>query len=245
MKQMLGSVLVSGALLLSAMTPMVAHAENTSNASTTGDTKVTASFTGSTSTIDPVDPNNPDTSVPGGDGNNGAAAGGGLSLIYVTNQLDFGTHQIDVLNATTIPANYVDSSDGNNSADTSTLWNNKAVFEVSDVRGTNAGWHLDVSAPNNLKGDDGSIVKGATLTLGAGTLGHSGADANNVTTAPIADVLDGTSNTLMAAAAGDGAGVTVDQIDPSNIQLTIPANSVKAQGYTTTLNWNLADTPQS
>ena len=242
MKHIIGSVLLSGALILTATTPLVAHAaDTTAAANTTGSTKVTATFTANTGTVDPVDPNNPNVPDPGNT-DNGAKPGGGLSLIYVTDQLDFGTHQIDVLNPNTYAANYVDSTTSTNSANVSHLWNSKAVIQVSDVRGTNAGWHLTVQGAQ-LTGADGTALTGATLALKDGSLTNSGTTSNGVVSSDVANAINDSSNLILNAPVNDGAGVTVDQIDPSNITLTVPANVAKAQAYSTTLNWTLADTP--
>ncbi|MCW6149030.1 WxL domain-containing protein [Lactiplantibacillus plantarum] len=94
MKPMLGHLLMAGTLLLAGSTPIVANAaENRS-----GNTDIKAEFTKSTSTVTPVDPSNPDVPSTDGDGDNGAAAGGDLSLIFVSKSLGYGTHELDVLN---------------------------------------------------------------------------------------------------------------------------------------------------
>jgi len=241
MKTLIKTLLLSGALGLVTM-PMVAGAETTDVGNGSGSTNVTATFEKSTQVVNPVNPDKPGTTDASGDGANGAAAGGDLSLIYVTNQLDFGSHEIDVANDQVYAANYSDAKDATKSANVSKLWNNHAVIEVSDVRGTNAGWNLTVSG-SPLKGVDGSTLKGATLALPTGSLTNTGSDSNGTAAVAVANALDTSAAQVLAAGKDTGAGITVDQLDPSNIKLTVPANQAKAQGYTTSLTWNLSDTP--
>ncbi|MFD1421831.1 WxL domain-containing protein [Lactiplantibacillus songbeiensis] len=244
MKKSLKTLLMSSALLLAVAAPLAASADTSSDIGNgSGSTDVSATFEKSTQTVNPVNPDNPGTSDNSGDKGNGAAAGGDLSLIYVTNKLDFGSHEIDVSNDQTYAANYTDS-DTTKSADVSSLWNNKAVVEVSDVRGTNAGWNLTVSG-TALTGTDGTTLKGATLVLPTGTLANTGSSSNGTQSVAVTNALDTAAAQVLTAGKDNGAGITTDQLNPSDIKLTVPANQAKAQGYTTKLTWNLSDTPAS
>lgn len=242
MNKLISGLLLSGALLIGAVVPTVANADTTAN--TGGQTTVSAGFIKNTTSVTPVDPSNPDTPSGGGDDNNGAAAGGDLSLIYVTNKLDFGTHQIDVLSDKTYTASQAadTNSDGDVAANTDALWNGKAVVEVSDVRGTNAGWTLGVTGSQLTNGSD--TLTGAKLALPDGSVTNSGDTTNGATAASTTNVIGATA-TVLSATNGNGAGVTVDQLDPSGITLTVPANVAKAKAYTGTLTWSLSDTPAS
>lgn len=232
MKKVIGSLLMSGALLGTVVAPLVANAD----ANTTGNTAVSAEFTKSTQTITPVDPTDPNTPSTGGDSGNGAAAGGDLSLIYAPKSLDFGTHEIDVQNAQSYA---VDTSSAK-----STLWDNSAVLEVADVRGTNAGWSLSASATSLTNGT--TAANGATITLPNGEVTNSGTEHNGAVSVktPVIN-LNGSSTgvQVLSAATGTGAGVTVDNLDPTITYLNIPANSVKADAYSSTITWTLAATP--
>ena len=241
MKKIIGSLLMSGALLGTTVAPLVANAD----ANTSGKTNVTTTFTKSTQTVSPVDPSNPDTPTDPGNGNNGAAAGGDLSLIYVPASFDFGTSEIDVLNDKALDLDTTSAA--------TTLWENNAVVEVSDVRGTNAGWKVTVKG-DTLTGTDGATIKGATLTLPEGTVSNSGnatkTNANGAYASGQTVDLATTDSTVagvqvLGAKANNGAGVTVSNLNPANIKLNIPANTAKAQTYTTTLNWSMDDTPAS
>ncbi|CAM3277603.1 WxL domain-containing protein [Lactiplantibacillus plajomi] len=240
MKKVLSSLLMTGTLLLTAAAPLVANAESVPN--TTGKTDVTASFTGNTNPVTPVDPDDPNKPVDPDPGTNGSTSGneggGQLSLIYAPKTFNFGSHQIDVLN---------DQSYALDTSDTTiktSLWGsaNNVVLEVSDVRGTNAGWNLTASGSELKSGDDKLV--GASITLPGGDVTASGATKTNGAVSVAAKLATtGEAQTVLNAAAGNGAGVTVDQIKPSEIKLNVPANTAKAQTYTGSINWNLSDTP--
>lgn len=242
MKKIVGSLLMSGALLGTVVAPLVANAD----ANTSGKTNVTTTFLKSSQIVTPVDPDNPDTPTDPGDGNNGAAAGGDLSLIYVPASFDFGSSEIDVLKDKTLNLDTTSAA--------TTLWKSNAVVEVSDVRGTNAGWSVLVKG-DTLTGISGATIKGASLVLPQGTVSNSGNDAENTNangayaTGQTVDLATTDSTVagvqVLGAKANNGAGVTVSKLDPSGITMNIPANTAKVDTYTTTLNWTLGDTPKN
>ncbi|MGV0168087.1 WxL domain-containing protein [Furfurilactobacillus sp. WILCCON 0119] len=230
MKNVIGKVLMTSAVLASMVVPAIsASADDTANL--TGSTNASATFTPGTTTVNPVDPTDP--TKPGTDENNGAKPGSGLSLIYVTNGLDFGSHQVDVVNK-----NDYDASTSK------TLWNGKAVVQVADSRGTNAGWNLSVAA-DQFATTSGDKLTGATLTLpgAASQITTNTGTSNGVTSSALSGyALDNSSATVMNATDGNGSGITIDQMDPSAIKLTVPANVAKAEAYSTTMNWTLSAT---
>lgn len=246
--KVLSSLLMSGILLagvgVTAQAADTSASSSSSSSATTtaaenrdGTTKITATFTANSKEVTPVDPG---TKKPTdkGDNNNGGKPGGGLSLIYVSNKLDFGSHEIDAINDNTYTAGEKDSA-------TDGLYDGKTdLIEVSDVRGTNGGWTLSVTG-STLTGTDGAKIKGATLALPAGSVSNTGADSNGATATAVTDALNGSAATVLSAKANTGAGVTMDQIQPGDIKLMIPANTAKAQAYSSTLTWSLSDTPAS
>lgn len=198
----------------------------------TGETITTAKFRANSQTITPVDPDHPNIPSNKGDGSNGAHVGSGLSLIYVSKKLSFGSHEINILK----PKTYIPISDD------SSLWNDNFVIEVSDVRGTNAGWRLSVSG-DSLVGDDGTIIKGAALSLPLGSLSNSGYASNGASSHAVKNILSSKTSDILDAEKNSGSGVTVDRLYPGAINLVIPENTTKAQGYVTRLNWSLTDAP--
>lgn len=228
---------MTSTLLLGALMPVVANAaENRA-----GTTNATATFTANTTTpVTPVDPTDPTTPITPGDGDNGASAGTGLSLIYAPSTLDFGSHEIDV----TKDNNYQAVG-----AKTVLMGStNKVGLQVSDARGTNAGWTLTVNATDGTSGNL-STLKGATITLPAGTALSTGTEtgttADNGATVQAVSALsvDGATETIMSAADKKGAGITSDLMDQNAITLNVAAATASATTYTGQLDWSLASTP--
>ncbi|WP_420914922.1 WxL domain-containing protein [Lactiplantibacillus paraxiangfangensis] len=144
--------------------------------------------------------------------------------------LDFGTNEIKAANTDDKYANT----------------NKSAAVSVVDLRGTAAGWSLQVKQNEVFKNATAATNKeltGAILTLN-GVL-----DASTSTTGADATVNDGVSldtlnsdKTLMVAATGKGNGKNVADITTST--LMVPKTTARSQGsYTTTLTWSLNATP--
>lgn len=126
------------------------------------------------------------------------------------------------------------------------------TVKVSDLRGTNAGWSLTVTQGQqfNLKPDgSSSALKNAVLTIASTKVSSDstvnpqkatltpGSTANGTTT-------NGVASTVASASAGDGNGISTFTFGDST--LTVPGTTPKlAQGYTTTLTWNLGATPSN
>lgn len=256
---------MTSTLLLGAVMPMVAHADE----NRTGTTNTTATFKANTDVVNPVDPTDPTKPLdPDGTGDgNGAQAGSGLSLIYAPVTLGFSDSEklsIDTVN----DQDYI-AADGDGTKGTSTMGNTvKVGLQVSDQRGTSAGWTLNVTASDGTvaSGNAGmSTLKGATYKLPVGTATStgegtdSGATARNGAVAAGAEIsvsgqastsTDGTlvgaaSGTVLSAANTTGSGITSDLMNPNDILLRVPANAAAAKTYTGTLNWTLSDTPAS
>lgn len=275
MKKVVGSVLMTGAMLLGSVVPVLVSAADSTTPSTpvtenrTGSTSTNASFTANSSAMNPVDPSDPNqpTTDPG---SNAGKPGGGLSLIYAPMTIDFGTHQINVMNAesynakgeaatlakgaapifTADPVGKATwSTDTTVTGNQTTLYPGTAnvVLEVSDVRGTNAGWTLGLSSAGGTL----SSVKGATITLPQGTVTSSGAVMSGSTTAKAPNGATSTANTInvdggtatvLGAAVNAGAGISTDSLNPAAIMLNVAANSASKGNFTGALNWTLSDT---
>lgn len=120
--------------------------------------------------------------------------------------------------------------------------------QVTDIRGTGAGWTLQVSAtPFKDKKDNSKVLKGAIVTLPVGTLITS---SDNVSTAPTARAVQLSTDSdrtdpqnLMVAAANAGMGKWVDKFDASQVTIQVPAGNLTGD-YESTLYWSLLDAPQ-
>lgn len=259
MKKMVSSLVMASALLLGATAPVVANAASTP---TSADTTAKATFTANTSTVTPVDPEDPNTELPTDpkDPGNVAEPGAGLSLIYAPATLDFGSHEIDTLsdqsynakNDGTILMPVADATDPENVVSKA---GTKVGLQVSDQRGVNTGWTLSAKS-TNLASTDGTALDGASISFlstgvtssGKTQAGSNAYTAGNGATSSTSNLKLATDNstTVFAsakAADGTGAGVTVLQWTPENVQLNVDANSAKSATYTGTISWSLSDTP--
>ncbi|MGG4397586.1 WxL domain-containing protein [Paenibacillus thiaminolyticus] len=120
--------------------------------------------------------------------------------------------------------------------------------QVTDIRGTGAGWTLQVSAtPFKDKTDNTKVLKGAIVTLPIGMLITS---QDNVSTAPTAKQVQLSTDSdvtapenLMVAKADTGLGTWVDKFDASEVTIQVPAGNLTGD-YVSTLYWSLLDAPQ-
>lgn len=135
------------------------------------------------------------------------------------------------------------------------------TVKVSDLRGTNAGWALTVAQGQqfNTKTDaSGSALTNAALTVVSTEVSSdSTVKTGNATLTPgttpgtttpgtttSGTTTNGAAGTVASALAGNGNGISTFTFGSSN--LTVPGATPKlAQGYTTTLTWNLGATPSN
>lgn len=271
MKKTVSSILLASALLLGTIAPVTANAADATVTGNAGTTSGTVTFQKPDATTTPVDPDNPDKPGNGGDnGDHGGVTPGGdadLTFLYVSPDMDFGTTKttatVDSNNKATVVA-----KDGTVSAQelhpekiTSTVLadqttNPKLVTEVSDTRGTNAGWQVTVKS-SALTSEAGDKLDGATITLNGDTSNNNANSktiikntADSLATGAKAVLNTGAqTSTPIYTAAGVGAGTTAMQLDASDITLgSLPANikaSEAGTAYTGTLDWTLSATPQA
>lgn len=171
--------------------------------------------------IDPTDPENPGT------GNEGA-----LTVDYVSN-IKFGDKKI---------------------AGKDMIYNglNENPFvQVSDVRGTGAGWNLSASMDEFKSLDGKKVLKGASLSLINGEVkaGSVGNLSPKPTTSDILFDNSDVKNVLTAKKdAGKGTFVSVwsgEKDNNSKVQLKVLAGTAEVDTeYTSTLTWQLADAPK-
>ncbi|MDV0430478.1 WxL domain-containing protein [Lactiplantibacillus sp. DA1] len=151
--------------------------------------------------------------------------GGTLSMSVDTTNLAFGSNAITSSNAT---------------LDATTT----PTVTVSDLRGTSAGWTLTVAQGqqfNTAQDGTGSALTNAALTV-AGTESDSAVTNGSTTLAPGTTEAAGAAGTVASAKNGTGNGDST--VTFSDSKLAVPGATTKlATGYTTTLTWNLSDTP--
>lgn len=114
--------------------------------------------------------------------------------------------------------------------------------QVSDKRGEEAGWHVQVSqTPFVDKLDSTKVLKGTKLILPAGVVKSSG----NISVAPTTSSVEVNADlaTFMSATAGSGAGTWRTVFDKDEVKLTVAAGNKKGE-YMSTVTWALMDAPQ-
>lgn len=193
------------------------------------ETDVNATFTPGTSVVPPVDPTDP-TKPEVDPGNPGTGNQGPLAIIYATNLLDFGTHEIPIMDAT------YTSAEG-----TSNVWNGFESVQISDARGGALGWKLSVKADPLKTVSNGDELKGAELEIGTAAVATNVAGANPAAASAVRDAFVG--GVAVTAPGGDGAGITVVNFNPADIKLHVKGGTALAEAYTTKLVWTLNDSP--
>ena len=114
--------------------------------------------------------------------------------------------------------------------------------QVTDKRGEEAGWNVQVSQTAFVDQTDATkTLKGAKLVLPVGTL----KDVGNVSLAPelYAVEVNDAPATFMNAKTGSGAGTWTNFFDKDEIKLTVPAGNKKGE-YMSTVTWTLMDAPK-
>lgn len=137
--------------------------------------------------------------------------------------------------------------------------------QVQDVRGSNAGWDLQVSLSDFTSTTQNNVLTGAEIELVNPSIRYEGHNQDN---APVAHP-DGLkllpeegAVPVMTAAEGKGAGASsviwgdqtnlntqfaddkIEVVENNAIQLSIPGSTAKdATTYTATLTWELTTTP--
>lgn len=188
-----------------------------------------------TTPIDPTDPDNPNPPNPvdpTDPENPGTGNSGPLSIDYVSN-IEFGTQTI--------------------SSNTMTYYaqNENPFVQVTDNRGTGAGWTLTAKASEFKSTDGNKVLKGAELSF---KNGQAKTQSANISEAP--DTKDVTFNNadaqiMMNAKKDTGRGTWVDVFSGTaekneNVTLKVLPGTADADvDYTATINWELTDAPIS
>lgn len=204
-------------------------------------------------TVTPVDPGQPDKPVEPTDPTDPPEPGtsGPLSLDFASHW-KFGLQKVTAFNKT-----YFAHPQAMKDGSTSQLY-----AQVTDVRGSFAGWSLSVKQVDQFKTTDGQPLKGAELAFaGAGkTTSTSEIPASQVT--ENFTLKPQISQVLLTAKTGEGAGTNVyalgnreDYDDTATseeaiaskapVTLSVKAASMRSEQYTCQLEWSLSDVPLS
>lgn len=183
--------------------------------------------------VTPIDPSKPDDKPTEG-------TGGPLSIDFASSFI-FGGHKIttETMDYYAGLQTFQDSEDGPN------------YIQITDKRGTQAGWSLSVTQNEQFKTNGGDILDGAVLSVSNGTT----ASVTDQIYAPSTVISShtftpGSTNTLLAAREKEGMGTWIYKFGDNAaegrtaVKLNVPGKSVKlAQEYSTTLTWSLSNTP--
>lgn len=189
----------------------------------------------STNPVTPVDPTDPTGPKPG--------TAGPLSIDYASS-LDFGTQKItskdEVYKAKA--QKYLDKDNNEKTGPN--------FVQVTDNRGTEAGWTLQMKQNSQFKTTDAEELTGAVITFKNGNVVTASDSAKPTGQATIVADPSGALKNVMAAKDGQGAGTylldwgTDAATAAESIELSVPGSTTKyAKKYSTTFTWVLTDTP--
>lgn len=204
-------------------------------------------------TIDPTDPDKPGIENPGGgDGDGGGDMSGPLVIDYVS-KIDFGTRKISG-NTEVYHAKYVEVK--NVEGEELLL---PTYLQVTDNRGLNDGWNLEVSNTQFSDKATGDKLEGAVLTLGANnkvfTQNVNGSEYAVIANGNISLTGSSTSQKIVSSENNKGMGQntvafgekdygsTKDE-NNSGVTLEVPGKTKKNKDatYVSELTWTLSQT---
>ena len=195
-----------------------------------------------TNPVDPTDPNTDNPVTPTDPDDHEKPTNGPLSIDYVSN-LYFGEQK-------TTGSEMTYFADLDHMKDSTGKDIDRPNFvQVTDKRGSNAGWNLTVTQDSQFKNGDNELA-GATLKLANATLSTAN-DGTAPSAAPsTVELTVGTAGPVMSAKASEGTGTWIDRFGKdeeegkTSVSLTVPGDTKKVQGeYATSLTWTLTDTP--
>ncbi|MBM7689048.1 hypothetical protein BCR24_09545 [Enterococcus ureilyticus] len=115
--------------------------------------------------------------------------------------------------------------------------------QVTDKRGTGAGWDLSASITEFQNADKTKTLK-ASVKIPAGQVNTSASDSSKAAVASEI-ILNSTAGTVFSASKDNGMGSWSDLFEGNNqkVELTVPSDAYVA-AYTATINWSLQDAPK-
>ncbi|MDQ0363293.1 WxL domain-containing protein [Breznakia pachnodae] len=223
-KIILLSALVLGVFAFSNKQVINAEEESTS-------TGATITFKGDntdpTNPVDPTDPDNPGTGP-------GTGMEGPLSLDYVP-EMTFGTQEIT----------------GN--VETYDLTNLQPYVQVTDKRGSGAGWKVSVSLTSFQNTDASKSFDGVITFKNGETATTTGNNSVSPTASNPVTITSGNSEQKLVGttAANQGMGTWVTRWFPTendatlndSVQLTVNTANVSTDSYKANLNWIISNAP--
>lgn len=221
MKKTVLTVALFSAILIGGA--VVAHADDDTNGKSTA--KIGLKQQDPDNPVGPIDPIDPDDTP---DNSNDTTGNTGILCIDYISNIDFGTQTIS----------------GKLETYQAVAPKSLTEAQVSDLRGTGAGWHLQVNYDTEKPGfttANNQALKGAELTLPTGTTKST---EDNQSTAPTANTVTvgNEAQNIMDATSMSGLGTWADEMSTQSVTLKVPSGNVQGD-YTATLVWTLTDAP--
>lgn len=119
----------------------------------------------------------------------------------------------------------------------------KLGVQVTDKRGTGAGWDLSASITEFQNADKTKTLK-ASVKIPAGKVNTSASDNSKAAVAKEL-TLNNTASTIFSATKDNGMGSWSDLFEENGekVVLTVPSDAY-VSAYTATINWSLQDAPK-
>lgn len=215
--------------------------------------KGTVSFKASEKPNPPVDPENPDPENPVDPEQPPTGTAGPLSIDYVSN-FKFGEQEITTKDETYAAATEKIQPVNSEGKPTGAAKQGPMYVQITDKRGTLAGWKLSLKQNAQFMTADKDELAGASLKFTKAEVASNIDDAKYKPTAQAEVALvPGTEvPNVVDAAKGQGAGTWVyrfgsDEASAKDaVKLEIPGKTVKlAKEYSTELTWTLSSTPDN
>lgn len=190
-----------------------------------------------TEPIDPIDPIDPEGPNPG--------TNGPLSIDFASS-LDFGIQKITSTTETYKAASqkFKDKTGAEQEGPN--------FVQVTDNRGTEAGWTLTVKQDEQFTSTTDKVLTGAAVTLNNGEISTASDSAVPEVIATITLKTDGTAHKVMAAGEAQGAGTYLTRwgsdvaTAKTSISLEVPGSTTKyAEVYSASFTWALTDVPNN
>lgn len=248
-KLILKSTVLTATLIIVPTLAQSVKADTAASYNSTGQ----VTFTPNTDITGPVDPSDPSlpyqpTDPTNPDGKPDPGTSGPLSIDFASS-FDFGTHPVGTTGVV-----YAAAQSGTDSSGATTTRDN--YVQVTDKRGSFAGWSLTVTQDSQFSTTAGDQLVGAALTLGNGAIqGKATSLPANVSTETTVLTPGVTSGIILGATEGNGVGTSLlnfgsadgktnaDSSVALDLGTVVNASNQKAQAYTANLTWTLGDTP--
>ncbi|GAB0169931.1 WxL domain-containing protein [Lysinibacillus sp. CTST325] len=182
--------------------------------------------------VDPKDPTDPDGKIPEG-------TKGPLSIDYASS-LTFGEQKITSTDQTYFAEAQKfkgGRGDGPN------------YVQVTDSRGTEEGWSLQVIQDGQFETEKGKVLDGAEITFKNAWVNTASSSKKPSIVKESYTLTPGKAENMMSAKAGEGNGTFVlvfgnKDVAAKSIELKVPGKTTKYAGqYSTSFTWTLTDVP--